>query len=150
MISENRDPAFWVGVASHPEVAKTLHGATPQQVADLAVLERTLPLASEHGGFLFVQLDSLGRLYELHTLFTPEGWGREVNRAGKDALQIVFKTAQAVTTYETADWRSRPPKSFGFRPCGAFAPSPYGDLRTWIVTKDAWEASPAGRSRQCL
>lgn len=147
MIREERDPAFWVKVASHPQVRETLLGMDPEAVGPMAVAERTLPLAAEHGGFLFFTLDGFGRAVELHTLFTPEGWGREVHRASKAAFNRVFETAQVVVTYEVENsWRSRPPRSFGFKAAGDFGPTPIGSLRTWILTKNAWRASPGSKS----
>lgn len=149
MIREERDPAFWERVATHPEVAPHItFGGAVDRLGEIIPLDHVTPLASEHGGFLFVKLDGVGRVHELHTVYTPEGWGREVLGAAKSAFERMFSAgAQLITTYEVAGWwRSRPPKSFGFRPCGAFAPAPdMPDLRTWILTRDDWSASPAHR-----
>lgn len=145
-----RDPQFWLEVASHPAVAglmgvSTNFAALAQIVGNPAIL----PLAAEHGGFLFVQRDSLGRVLELHTLFTPEGWGREVHGAAKEAFSRVFRDADLVFTAQMeANSRSQPPRSFGFRPIGEFVPTSFGSARTWILTGDAWKASPGARS-QC-
>lgn len=143
MIREERDPAFWDRIASHPAVEHIKRGL-PLDLGELAQHERVVPLASEHGGFLLFQLDGLGRIYEMHTLFTPEGWGREVNRAGKAMLNRMFETAEIITTYEGYP----PPKSFGWRTAGDFKDSDIGRVRTWFLTREAWEASPA-RRRQC-
>lgn len=149
MIREERNPAFWDWVCSDPAVSETLMGATADQVGTLAGLPQTLPLASEHGGFLFIAIDSLHRVYELHTLYRQEGWGREVHGAGKAALTRLFETGcEILTTYEVeGHWRSRPPKTFGFVPAGEFFPTPFGNLKTWFLTRSGWTSSPAGRPK---
>lgn len=150
MIREERDPAFWARIASHPDVAPhvLLNGGSVD-LAQIIALPGLLPLASEHGGFLFARLDNIGRIYELHTLYEPEGWGREVLVSAKQAFARVFASgAQLVTTYEVEGWwRSRPPKSFGFVRAGDFAAVPDlgAALSTWVLTSDAWDASPACR-----
>lgn len=150
MVREQRDPAFWQGVAEHAQVAPHVFlGKGPVDLAPIVTAPHVLPLASEHGGFLFVQLDQIGRIRELHTLYTPEGWGREVLKASKAAFDLVFQSGcQVVTTYEVEGWwRSRPPKSFGFQRAGDFraVPSIGAALSTWVLTVAAWEASPAHR-----
>lgn len=147
-LREERDPGFWNRVANHPEVAPHVlmgHGVDfGPIVSNLGVL----PLASEHGGFLFSRLDALGRCWELHTLYTPEGWGREVLLACKAAFRRVFEQGDVVVTYEVEGWwRSRPPKSFGFTRANDFraAPDLGAALSTWVLTKAAWEQSPACR-----
>ena len=150
MIREERDPAFWSAIAAHPAVAPhmLLNGGTVD-MAQVVSLPTVLPLAAKHGGFLFAQLDNIGRIYELHTLFTPDGWGREVLQAAKQAFARVFaQGAQLVTTYEVEGWwRSRPPKSFGFLRAGDFRAVPElgAALSTWVLTSDAWDNSPARR-----
>lgn len=143
---EDRDPAFWDRIATHPDVAPHVFlGLAEIGLAEIVSHPSVTPLRAEHGGFLFCRLDGLGRVQELHTLFTPEGWGREVLFAAKTAFALMFsRGCQVVTTYEVEGWkRSQPPKSFGFQPCGDFAPSHLGSLRTWILTANAWDQSPA-------
>lgn len=144
MIVEDRSD-WWREIADHPEVKPHICLGSELDVMAVVTHPSVLPLRSEHGGFLFAGLDGLGRVYELHTLFTPEGWGREVLSSSKLAFNEIFgRGAQLVTTFEVEGWwRSRPPRSFGFRPLGGFAPSRLGSLQTWILTRDAWEASPA-------
>lgn len=146
MIAENRDPAFWVRVASHPQVRDTLFGLDPEEVGPLIQSPEVLPLAAEHGGFLFARVGSLEAVRELHTLFTPEGWGREVHSAAKEALGIVFGHCDLVTTFEVlSNPRSRPPKSFGFQPASEPRSSAFGPVKTWLLSRHAWEQSPARR-----
>lgn len=147
MIREERDPAFWTAVIEHPEVKP--HVTLGRQIDIAGALESPLiiPLAAEHGGFLFVRLDGLGRVYELHAMFTPEGWGREALQALKETVSEAFaRGAQLITASEVeGHWRSRPPKTFRFEPCGAFEPAAgfTERFRTWALTRAAWEASPA-------
>jgi len=149
LIRESRDVEFWTHVYEHPEVRPHVSFGHELDIASVVEHASVLPLRAEHGGFLFCRLDGLGRVYELHTLFTPEGWGREVHLAAKQAFCRVFETgAQLVTTYEVeGNPRSRPPRTFRFEPAGDFAPAEnLPPLRTWVLTRNAWEASPAHRS----
>lgn len=153
MISEQRDPAFWTGVAGHPEVGpRVLFGASLPSLAHLIELPSVLPLASKNGGFLFFRLDGIGRVWELHTMYRPEGWGREVAAASKAAFDRLFSGgASVVCTYEVQDaWRSRPPLSHGWKAAGPFshAPELAASVRTWVLTREAYLASPA-RRRSC-
>lgn len=148
---EDRSPEFWDRIASHPEVAPHVFlGGATLPLMEIVQHPSVTPLRAEHGGFLFCQLDGLGRVFELHTLFEPAGWGREVALSARQAFDHMFDAgAQLITTYEVEGWwRSRPPKSFRFHPCGDFAPSPFGSLRTWILTADAWASSPVCRRKE--
>lgn len=149
MIREERDPAFWSWVASDPAV---LEGSMLQHSDGLETIVTNpivTPLASEHGGFILVRLDGLGRTWELHTLFRREGWGRGVVTAAHEALSLFWSDgAQVLVTYEVeGNWRSRPPKSHGWKPAGQFAPTPFGSVKSWVLTRLAWEGSPASQRR---
>ncbi len=139
-----RDPVWWTAIASHPALAGALHGVSAETIGQIAAMPSMLPLAAEHGGFMFGAMDGFGFVRELHTLFTPEGWGREAITAGVEALEILFGgPCQAVVTYEVAEnHRSRPPKRFGFVVAGEFAETSFGSLRLWMLTRLAWEAAP--------
>jgi len=141
MIREERDPAFWERIARHPACAESLAGVDPREFAEMAVTHM-LPLAATHGGFLFVPCAGWARVVELHTLFTPEGWGREAARAGKEALGVVFDRYDLVVTYEQVGaWRTQPPRSFGFKVCGEEFEMHGHKWRTWEVSKEQWRAS---------
>jgi hypothetical protein len=155
-----RDPAFWAQVLAAPEVAR---GAAFDQAIDIAAVvtnPAVLPLRATHGGFLICALDPPGWVRELHSLFRQEGWGREVHGAARAALTLCFgQGMQALVTYEPrANPRSRPPRSFGFEPMGDFAVAshiatrPDMALRGWILTRRAWEGSPAFKrmTQPCL
>lgn len=145
MIRIERDPAFWTAVAEHPEVAARLGASiSAASIAGVVGRDDVLPLASVHGGYLFVKRDPLGFACELHTLFTPEGWGREALEAAVIAFNAVFIAGyQVVFTFEAqANAKSRPPLSFGFRQAGGWRETPYGPMRAWTLTAEAWRASP--------
>lgn len=146
MIREERDPVFWAEIAAHPALAGALMGISAAAVAEMAVQPSILPLASDNGGFFFGRMDALGLTVELHTLYRPEGWGHEVSTAAKQAFEWIFASAQVVVTCEVdGNHKSAPPRSFGFAPTGDWQPTPVGLLRPWVLTKRAWQASPAHR-----
>ena len=144
MIRVERDPAFWAAVAGHPALRAVMGRMDPAQIAAVAVNPLALPLAAEHGGFIFLRADALGFVADLHTLFTPEGWGREALTAGIEAINAVWLCGyQIITTFEVkANPRSRPPRSFGFSQAGEWRQSPIGEIRLWSLSVSAWAASP--------
>ena len=155
MTDPARDPTFWRAVYEHPEVRPHVGLGQDIDIEAIVADERVTLYRSTNGGYLFVRLDGHGIVVELHSLFTPEGWGRETTLALRMALAEVFAAgAQVVTTFEVAgNWRSRAPLSFGFQPAGPFAPVSHlsAELRSWVLTRVAWEASPVFRRfRQCL
>lgn len=149
MIREDRGVAFWTAVAAHPQVAPHVSLGGELDMGAILANQAVTPLAARNGGFLFLRLDPLGRFQELHTMFTPEGWGREVLLAAKQAFEIMFERgADLIVTHEVeGNWRSQPPRSFRFTPCGEFAPAQGLNvrLRTWAMSRSAWASSPARR-----
>lgn len=145
---EDRDPAFWQTVFDHPEVKP--HMGSGYSVATLVGHPDVTAFRTTNGGYLFHKLDMAGRAYDLHAAYLPAGWGREAYSALLTALARVFRRgAQVITAHEVrGNWRSRPPRTFRFRQAGDFAPTGFGDLRTWVLTKADFEGSPA-RSRLC-
>jgi hypothetical protein len=150
MIRIERDPAFWRDVAAHPAVVPALLGLTPEAVGELAERIEVLPIAAEHGGFLVVRRDPLGFVGEIHSLFTPEGWGREATQAGWEALNGLWLSGfQTLVTFEAADNpRSRPWRSFGFQQSGPWRETASGVLRQWVLTREAFFASPSAKRRR--
>lgn len=149
MIREDRDYRFWQRVVDHPEVKPHVGLGQDLDMAAAMANPAVTPLRSENGGFLFLRLDHRGKLQELHTMYLPQGWGREVFHALAAAVEEMFtRGADLIVTTEVDDnWRSRPPKTFRFEPSGSFAPAPgFTQLfRTWHLTRAAWDASPARR-----
>lgn len=144
-VLEDRDPAFWRKVADHPEVQATGVMGGPGVIEALVADPRMTPLRSEHGGYLFSRLDPIGRVYEFHTLFTPEGWGREVNATFKASLKLMFSRGAFVVVGNevVGTGHTSRPRSFGFKPAGPTTPFHGFNLRTWVLTREAWESSPA-------
>jgi hypothetical protein len=145
-IREERDPAFWEAVAACPEVARAAVLEAAHSLADIVAHPWVTPLAATHGGYLFCRLDGVGHVWELHSMFTARGHGREAMFAAVAAFDRMFAgPMQVLTTYEVAvNPRSRPPARFGFVPAGGFQ-GPHG-LKSWVLTRDAWMRSP-GRER---
>lgn len=144
MIRLERSPEFWRDLIDHPAVSHVKMGQ-PFAVEEIVGLEGVTPLATDHGGFLFIRLDGLSRVFELHTMFKPEGRGRDLTTAAKEAFSRMFDGgARIITTYEVEGWTA-PPLSFGWRSVGAFEPTDHGPIRTWVLTLEAWESSPAHR-----
>lgn len=144
MIREERDPAFWQRIADHPEVAPAISLGRAVDLSPLIASPHATPLAAEHGGFIIVRLSV--QIAELHTLFTPEGWGREVAAAAREMNAYVFASHQVLVTFEVeGNWRSRPPKSHGWSLAGDFEPTEHATLRSWVLTRAAWRGSPVFR-----
>lgn len=145
MIVEDNDPAFWRSIADRPEVAPHVKLGTDFDIGALVSDPRVVCLRSGGGGYLFVPMDGVGRCFDLHALFQRLAWGREASTALKDALDIMFARGAALIVVSEVGgwWRSRPPRSFGFRPASDFAPVGAHMIRTWFLARDAWERSPA-------
>lgn len=148
----NRDVSFWDEVASHPEVAPHVFMDQPvRSMESLISHPGVLPFSSENGGVLFISSDPLGMVREMHTMYKPEGWGREVAVFGKQFVQEAFRHCSLITTNEQEDhWRSSPPKSHGWKVSGEFRDVGLSRrVRLWFLTKEAWALSPIGRKMQC-
>jgi hypothetical protein len=132
--------AFWRDVALHPDVQPHVSlGLDVDWWTPLLAHPSVKAFESQNGGYFFAQLDPLGRVWELHAAFKPAGWGREASQTLKAALRDLRGWDVVMASEVAGNWRSRPPKSFGFRPTAPFE----GQFRTWILTRDAWERSPA-------
>ncbi len=151
-VREERDPAWWASVASHPAVAPHVFGGGPAfDFSGSITNPASLPLRSENGGIIFLPLDPLATTLEMHTMYLPQGWGREVAVAAKRMMDRAFDTALVVVTYEQqGHYRTRPPRHHGWTLSGA--PRDIGlagPLIGWALTRDQWNASPAKRRLQC-
>lgn len=148
----NRDVSFWDSIASHADVAPAVFMNCPiQSLALLISNEKNEPFSSQNGGVLFVKTDHLGAIYEMHTMFRPEGWGREVAVTGAKALHHIFTKALLVFTYEQeGHWQSRPPKSHRWKSSGEFIDQGLSKrLKLWYLTRDDWLSSPVGKKIRC-
>lgn len=129
-------------VASHPQVRHVLSGMDASGL-DAVIHAPNIAMAFEHGGFIFVPADSFKRVYELHTLFKPEGWGKPVFYAARQAFDRMFEVCDLIVTHETRHPQSKPPKTFRFEPVGDFAWTAMGEARLWMLSREAWMNSPA-------
>lgn len=136
-----RDPSFWRPICEHPEVKPHVSlGSEHDWLTPLLENPRVLPFIGERGGYFLVDM-AHGRIWDLHAAFLPSGWGKDASATLKRLLGAL-RGWDAVTSLEVeGNWRSRPPRSFGFRPA---APMRDG-YRTHVLTRTAWEASPAFR-----
>lgn len=146
-VAVSRDAEFWARVFHHPEVWPSISLGFDLDLVGFVQDPSVTPFRSANGGYLFVRQDALGRVYELHAAFVPAGWGREASSTLKAALTRMFTWgAQVITSLEPIqNPHSRPPLSFGFRPAGDFALTSGLYLRSWVLTRAAWEQSPAKR-----
>jgi hypothetical protein len=134
-----RDPAFWQPIIDHPLVKP--HVSLGSDVDWLSVLldsPMCVPFRGEAGGYFLVRMAH--GTWDLHAAFEPRGWGRDANVTLKRALGAV-EWDLIVSLEVDGNWRSRPPRSFGFRPAEPMR----SGLRLYHLTRAAWEASPAFR-----
>jgi hypothetical protein len=138
------DPAFLNEVANTPAVRVHLGGDGPLDLAPLIEDRNNITLVCEHGGFIFRNADGFGFVRELHSMFLPEGWGRSVVEAAREATQYVFDHGcQVMFTHEQAShWRSRPPRSHGWKLASEdYRPTLVGHCRIWVLTPELWRNS---------
>lgn len=147
----DRDEEFWGGLAE--ACSDIPHAVSASEVGSYVQSERVLPFRSSKVGFLFVNLDGLGRIYDLHAISEPSRQRNEAFGLLAWSLQRLFGSGvQMITVQEVEVNRaSRPPRSFGFRPAGPFSMGPLGVMRTWFLVQDMWTASPVYRRMfRCL
>lgn len=138
-----RDPAFWRPICEHPAVKPHVSlGFEGDWLTPVLESRRCLPWASVNGGYFLFQADFNDRVWDLHAAFRPEGWGREAHDLLIAVLACPIWSLMTVTEVE-GNWRSRPPRSFGFRQAGPCL---------WFLTRAAWEQSPAFKRmlKRCL
>lgn len=137
---------FWHPVLTSPQVEPwVLHGLIGVDEFLSAIEDpRFLVEPCEDGGIIYTQKDGY---QELHIMFLPSQWGRKVNQYLK--ASIARKMRQNVTLVareQEGHWRSRPPKSYGWKVDGEFEQDHHPvRRRKWILTSEAWYASPVGR-----
>lgn len=145
----DRNPTFWRRIAAHPDVEpRVMQGAPLSQLDVLVQAAGTVPLAATHGGFIFVPDPLEMDVYDLHTMFSSDGWGREVAAAAREAFRYMFwrRDMRTCRTLEQDGYyRSRPPLSHGWKPSSEFATTGIGSVRPWVLTREAWLASPVGK-----
>lgn len=143
MLRIERSEDFWSGIIRHPSVGNSL-GMADEEFLSCVAHPQVTPFASENGGFLTIDL-GIGLMSEFHTVFTELGRGREAFSSACELAEILFQNHDVLTTYETANITSRPPRSFGFQTEDSWITTPKGDLKLWYLTKSRWRQSPAHR-----
>ena len=88
MIREDRDPGYWNAIINAPDVRPTVGGEGPIDLTAGLLVEGSVPLACNGGGFIFVH-HGYGR-YELHTLFLKGHRGANVLRCFEAASRHMF------------------------------------------------------------
>lgn len=94
MIRRTLDPVFLNTVANHPEVFPWI--GSPDDSVDLTGAVQNpanITLEAEGGGWLLLRLEP--GVYELHTLFLPEGRGKSYFIQAREALRYVFVNTDA-------------------------------------------------------
>lgn len=143
---EDRTLDFWWPVFSAPECQAAHCGLAldPRQIQQMIENETVYPLAGVNGGYLFIKRDPFGTVYELHSLFTKPGWGREAAAIGKASLRIMWERGMQVLFAAEIAGLATPPRSYGWKLAAKeFRETPFGATRTWILTRAMWETSPA-------
>lgn len=144
MLRIERSTKFWTNIIGHPSVGTSL-GMTTEEFLKCVEHPRVTPWASEHGGFLIIDL-GIGLISEFHGVFTKEGRGQESFSAGLKLAETIFRSHDMAITYETANnINSRPPLSFGFQTEDSWTETSKGVLKLWYLTKSRWRSSPAYR-----
>lgn len=94
MIRRTFDPSFLNTVANHPEVLPFIGGNGA--AVDLTALisnRANIAIEADHGGWILTRLEP--GIYELHTMFLPEGRGKLYFTEARDALRYVFVETDA-------------------------------------------------------
>jgi hypothetical protein len=143
VIKRTLDGSFLNEVANHPEVRPWLLGDGPLDVGPAVSDPANITLVTEHGGWVLHNLG--GGVYEVHSLFLPEGRGRAVRVALTEALDYVFSHTDCIritTRLPKGNVRARAlAKMAGFRPWFVSQ----GDERARIEIEDWAQSSEACR-----
>lgn len=87
-VSRSMDAAHFNAIANHDAVRPTLGGDGPMELRPVIENARNYAFATPHGGFLLLDCGS-GR-YDVHSLFLPEGRGREAMDAMREVAAYMF------------------------------------------------------------
>ncbi len=141
---------FWHDIITHQEVEPfVLRGlASVDEFYDWLESPGVTEIRYDGGGFVFVEKEGYE---EIHVAFLPEYWGRPLALAFRDCFMRKMQQAETIVAHEWEDnWRSRPPRSYGFVPDGVFIDSNIGArCKRWVLTRDAWMRSPVFRKIEC-
>lgn len=136
----------WTPVLEHPDVEPfVLRGlGTVDDFLDWIKQDDVTEYRYPGGGFVFVDKpDGL----EIHVAFLPDFWGRPLAISFRNVFTKVMALGKTVVAHEWEDnWRSKPPRSYGFVEDGVFKSTDFGvSCKRWFLTPEAWYNSPVGR-----
>jgi hypothetical protein len=94
MIKRTMDATFLNKVANHPEVRPWLGGDGVLNLEGLAADPANILLETDGGGWVLHAI--MPSVYELHTMFLPEGRGRAYFAAAREALRWMFSRTDAL------------------------------------------------------
>lgn len=95
MIRRTMSPTLFDEVANHPEVRPWLGGGTgPLDTRPWVENPAVFCLEADKGGFVFHPI--LAGVYELHTMFLPEGRGKALMDAAREAWRYMFTQTDAL------------------------------------------------------
>lgn len=138
MIRDERDPTFWDAIANHPSVRPHVGGEGPLSLSEVIGRDDILPLATDHGGFIFACI--FPARWELHTMVLPEGRGRATLTAFAEAKRRVFTSTDAVEIITKAADTNRPAQ-FMARRAGFRVTFRRADVEHYTLGLDDWIAS---------
>jgi hypothetical protein len=116
MVRQDFTAEFLNSVGNDPSVRPYIGNPDSGPVDVSNLLDTSVFLVTDHGGFVFHKLNP--GYYCLHTMFLPEGRGKHVAAAARDAFMWMFcrTDAEEIVTYSPkARPGSRPPRSMGWR-----------------------------------
>ena len=93
LIRRTLDPGFLTAVANHAQVRPHIGGEGPIELGPLIADPANIAIEAEHGGWLLLRHEA--GVFELHTLFLPEGRGEGYFEAAREALTFVFTASEA-------------------------------------------------------
>ncbi len=82
------DAGFLNSVANHPEVRLWLGGVGPLDLTDVLADANNYAFQNESGGLVYEKIDA--GLYEVHSLFLPEGRGASAFNLMDESLRYMF------------------------------------------------------------
>lgn len=145
------DREFWTPILQDADVSRFClrNMATVDDFLEWITLDNVHPLRKTNGGFVFV--DIAPNAQEVHVSFLPEERGKPIAAAFRETFLQKMQEKELIVAHEWEDnWRSKPPRSYGFVPDGVFNKSIVGvRCKRWVLTRDAWERSPVFRKLKC-
>ena len=132
-VVRSMDPAHFNAVANDPSVRPFLGGEGQIDLTPLLRNPAHVGIATEHGGFVLVNQGE-GR-YEVHSMFLPEGRGREAVEAMRAASAYLFAATDCVEVVTKAATTNRGAMALALR--AGFEPRFEGPVR-WTSTDVLW------------